>query len=75
MDSDKSVDIRGLCCAQPIIALTKELKSMQTGEVLLATSDKSSMANDIPAFCRQTGHLLVSQEESGGIYRFWISKV
>ena len=75
MNSDKSIDLRGLCCAQPIILLSKELKSLQSGAVLLAIADKSSMAMDIPAFCSQTHNQLIHQEEKNGLFRFWIKKI
>ena len=70
----KSVDLRGLCCAQPVILLSKEMKPLHSGDVLLAIADKVSMTKDIPAFCRQTGHRLLSAQEEDGLYRFWISK-
>ena len=74
IEHQRETDIRGLCCAQPIIRLASELKTMQSGEVLLAISDKSSMLKDIPAFCEQTGHPLLGHEDGQGIYRFWIQK-
>ncbi len=65
MDNNRKIDITGLCCAVPIIKISKELKDMQSGDVLLAISDKDSMKNDIPAFCRQTGNELLGLETSG----------
>jgi TusA-related sulfurtransferase len=35
MEHDHTIDISGLCCAQPIIRITQELKQMATGNVLL----------------------------------------
>ena len=74
IEHQRETDIRGLCCAQPIIRLARELKTMQSGEVLLAISDKSSMLKDIPAFCDQTGQPLLGHEDGQGVYRFWIQK-
>ncbi|MHB1665435.1 MAG: sulfurtransferase TusA family protein [bacterium] len=31
MDNDRKIDITGLCCAVPIIKISKELKDMQSG--------------------------------------------
>ena len=75
MNAEKSVDLRGLCCAQPIILLSKEMKSMQPGETLLAISDKISMTTDIPAFCSQTSNQLIRQDEENGLFRFWLQKI
>lgn len=69
------VDIRGICCAQPIIRLAKELNSIEHGEVILAVSDKTSMLNDIPAFCNKTNNQLIHHEEVNGVLRFWIKKI
>ena len=74
MDSQKFVDIKGLCCAQPIIQLAKEMKVMQAGEVVLVEADKDSMRKDIPSFCKQTGHTLLHHEEHKDLLRFWIKK-
>jgi tRNA 2-thiouridine synthesizing protein A len=65
MDNDRKIDITGLCCSVPIIKISKELKDMQSGDVLLALSDKVSMKNDIPAFCRMSGNELLGLETSG----------
>ena len=59
----------------PVIKISKELKDMQSGEVLLAVSDKVSMKNDIPAFCRQTGNELLDLAEQEGRLAFYIKKV
>ena len=58
MEHQHQVDLRGLCCAQPIIILTAQLKSIPSGEVLLALADKPSMSLDMPAYCNQTDHTL-----------------
>jgi tRNA 2-thiouridine synthesizing protein A len=72
---DLLVDIRGICCAQPIIRLAKELKNIGSGEVILAVSDKASMLNDIPAFCNKTDNQLIHHEEANGLLRFWLKKM
>ncbi len=74
MEHDHTIDISGLCCAQPIIRITQELKQMATGNVLLVKSDKVSISKDIPAYCKQTGNNLIHQEEHQGEFRFWIQK-
>ena len=74
MDTTKSINLKGLCCAQPIIALAKGLGSMASGEVLLVLADKDSLRRDIPAFCRQTGHTLLESDERDGELRFWIRR-
>ena len=74
MEHVKMVDLSGLCCAQPIIKITAELKPMALGEILLAVSDKVSMLNDIPAYCQATHNSLLRQTQENGVFRFWIKK-
>lgn len=74
MRHDQTLDVAGLCCAEPIIRITRQMKSLAKGDILLVVSDKTSMKNDIPAYCRQTGNSLVFQEDTAGLLRFWIKK-
>ena len=74
MEHQHQVDLRGLCCAQPIIILTAQLKSIPSGEVLLALADKPSMSLDMPAYCNQTDHTLINHDTEDGVLRFWIRK-
>lgn len=74
MECKQALDVRGMCCAEPIIRISKALKGIAPGEVLLVTADKSSMLKDVPAFCKQTANALIQQQESQGQYQFWIMK-
>lgn len=72
MEYDHFVDIKGMCCSAPVIHLTKEFKSMKSGEIVLAESNKVSMLNDIPSYCSMTKNELIKQEEKSGLFYFWI---
>lgn len=72
MNHDHFVDIKNMCCSEPIAHLTKELKPMKSGDIVLVESNKSSMIKDIPAYCRLTKNELVSQEENTCLFHFWI---
>lgn len=72
MEYDHFVDIKGMCCSAPVLHLTKEFKSMGSGDIVLAESNKVSMLNDIPAYCSSTKHELIKQEEKDGLFYFWI---
>ncbi len=73
MNYDRKVDITDLCssCCLGVTKISKELKGMQSGEVLLAVSDeisnldKVSMKYNVSAFCRQSGDELLSWETPG----------
>jgi tRNA 2-thiouridine synthesizing protein A len=74
MEYDQTLDVSGLCCAEPIIRITKALKTIEPGKVLLVTADKASMLKDVPAYCNQTTNDLIHQQESQGKLLFWIRK-
>ena len=71
---DRVIDIKGLCCSAPVLRLTKEFKTLACGNVALVISDKCSMLNDLPAFCRMTNNELLKQDEADGLFHFWIRK-
>jgi len=72
MEYDHFVDIKGMCCSAPVIHLTKEFKSMKSGDIVLAESNKVSMLNDIPSYCLSTKNELIKQQEKDGLFHFWI---
>lgn len=74
MRYDHLIDIKGICCSAPVLRLTKEFKAFAPGSVAMVVSDKCSMANDIPAYCKMTRHDLLQQEERDGLFYFWIRK-
>lgn len=74
MNATKSIDLKGLCCSEPIIRLAREIKAMQPGEILLVEADRDSMRKDVPAFCRQTRNVLLEHSEEQGLLRYWIQR-
>ena len=65
MQSEKSLDTRGLNCPLPILKTKKTLADMLPGEVLTVLSTDPGSMRDFQAFCRQTGNELVSQTNEG----------
>ena len=69
----QTLDATGLLCPMPVLRAQKILREMATGEVLeMHTTDPASWT-DIPAFCQEAGHRLVSQEP-GDTMAFIIEK-
>lgn len=68
------LDAKGLNCPLPILRAKKALTPLNAGTVLeVLTTDPGSL-KDFEAFCRQTGHTLLSQTEAAGVYKFEIQK-
>ena len=74
----REVDAIGMNCPLPILRTKKTLAEMQTGEVLKLKATDSGATHDIPAFCKQTGHIMLSLEETKEgettVYIFHIQK-
>jgi tRNA 2-thiouridine synthesizing protein A len=70
----EELDTCGLFCPLPIVKTSERMKTMQVGETLLVISDDAGILEDMPAWCRANGHLLLNQQQTSGIYRMRIQK-
>jgi tRNA 2-thiouridine synthesizing protein A len=72
--TERRVDARGLNCPLPILRTKKVLSEMGTGEVLEVVATDPHSVRDFEAFCKQTGHTLVTRSESNGEYLFTLKR-
>ncbi len=74
MAEDGVYDLRGLNCPLPVLKAKKRLAAMAPGSRLwLETTDPLALI-DIPAFCAEDGHRLVTTEERPGGHRFLVER-
>ncbi|MDO4696144.1 MAG: sulfurtransferase TusA family protein [Neisseria sp.] len=64
--SEHILDVRGLKCPLPILRAKKTLAQMQGGGVLTVLATDAGAPDDFAAFCRHTGHELLSAQEADG---------
>ena len=74
MKADQSLDCTGLYCPMPIIKTTERMKQLKKGEVLEVVADDKGIKQDMPAWCRATGHEFLGIEEEGGEIRVYVKK-
>lgn len=74
MEANQALDARGLNCPLPILRTKKTLNAMQSGETLKVISTDPGSLKDMVSFCAQTGNALLSSQQSGGDYEFFIRK-
>lgn len=78
MNFDRELDTRGLKCPLPILRCKKGLAELEPGQVLKAYATDPGAVKDFQAFCKQTGHVMLSleetQEDSLIVYVFHIQK-
>ncbi len=60
-----TLDATGLLCPLPVLKARKRLKSLPAGAVLQVLADDPAAVIDIPHFCAEAGHDLVSHAVSG----------
>ncbi|WMD23140.1 sulfurtransferase TusA family protein [Achromobacter seleniivolatilans] len=65
-DFEQEVDASGLTCPLPILRAKKALAQMASGQVLRVITTDRNAIRDFQAFARQTGNVLVAQQESDG---------
>lgn len=64
-----TVNAIGLFCPMPVVRLKLELESRKPGEIVELLADDPGVEDDVPAWCRETGHQLVSlQKNENGIF-------
>ena len=62
MEHDIELDATGLLCPLPVLKARKSLAALQPGQVLRLVVDDPAAVIDIPNFCAEVGHVLVSQD-------------
>lgn len=67
-------DLRGLNCPLPVLRTRKKLVSLAPGARLTIETTDPLAAVDIPAFCRDDGHMLIACETVPGGHRFTLEK-
>ncbi|WP_376870820.1 sulfurtransferase TusA family protein [Albirhodobacter sp. R86504] len=74
MEHDIEIDARGLLCPLPVLRARKILNELRPGtRVLLIATDAASWL-DVPHFCAQAGHILLSAEQIDKDRRYVIQR-
>ncbi|OAM27595.1 hypothetical protein A7P95_06685 [Eikenella longinqua] len=72
MTPDLQLDLTGLKCPLPILRAKKALATMQAGQILSVRATDPGAPDDFAAFCRQTGHRLLSSDTENSVFRLVI---
>jgi tRNA 2-thiouridine synthesizing protein A len=71
---DAELDVTGLLCPLPVLNARKRLLELPSGSVLkVVATDPMSMI-DMPHFCSEQGHTLLSLEQRESQYHFRIKR-
>lgn len=75
MESNQTLDARGLNCPLPILRTKKTLGAMASGDTLKVVATDPGSLKDMVAFCSQTGNILLSSQQAGSDFEFLIRKL
>ena len=64
MKADKTLNCVGLHDPMPIVKTAQKMKELKTNEVLEIIADEKSIKQDMPSWCRLTGHEYLGMEET-----------
>ncbi len=67
-------DATGLLCPLPVLRANRKLRELPLGGLLTVRATDPAAEQDFPAYCRQTGHELVSVSREGEVLVFVIRK-
>jgi tRNA 2-thiouridine synthesizing protein A len=68
------LDLRGLKCPYPVLKTENRMASVPSGALLEVETTDPLSAIDIPHYCNENGHALVSQGKTDSGHRFVIRK-
>jgi TusA-related sulfurtransferase len=64
----------GQMCPMPIAFMARNMRKMETGQVLEIQADDEGAHADVPAWCEQTGNQFLGEEEAEGYFRYFVKK-
>jgi tRNA 2-thiouridine synthesizing protein A len=73
-DTPVRLDLRGLKCPLPVLKSRRKLRDLESGALLEIQTSDPLASIDIPHFCNEDGHSLISAEKSDNGHRFVIRK-
>ncbi len=71
---DKTFDATGMRCPIPVLRATKELKSMEAGQVLEIKATDGQAPKDFRDYCAEVGHEILVNDDRGDHYIIVIRK-
>jgi len=72
--SSLEYDATGLLCPLPVLRANRKMRELDVGGLLTVRATDPAAEQDFHAYCRQTGHELVSATRDGGVLVFVIRK-
>ena len=62
----EEIDALGLLCPLPVLKLRKRMSRLAPGDQIRLICDDPAAAIDVPHFCAEAGHTLISASDAAG---------
>ena len=69
------VDARGRDCPMPLLMAKRALNGVEPGQCVRVLATDQGSVRDFAVFAEQSGHRLVSSQESSGVFIYVLEKV
>ena len=73
-NADSQLDCSGLNCPLPILKTKKAMDDLASGQVLKMVSTDPGSLNDIAAWVKRTGNVLLESIAEDGHFTFYLKK-
>jgi tRNA 2-thiouridine synthesizing protein A len=73
-DDPYTLDATGLLCPLPVLKARKRLQPLAVGDTLTVRADDPAAVIDMPHFCAEAGHDLVSSDVDSAVQVYVIRK-
>lgn len=73
-DENHTLDATGLLCPLPVLKARKRLQAIAQGDCLTVIADDPAAIVDVPHFCTEAGHELVSSDIDGAVQTYVIRR-
>lgn len=74
LNPDATLDAKGLGCPLPLLKAKQAMEKLKPGQVLELVGDDPVSINDIPGWCKFTGHTFLGIKEEGAFFKMYIKK-
>ena len=71
---EKKIDLSGLPCPMPVVKISKEIKTVEVGQIIEAKTTDPGALSDFPAWAQSSGNEIVKVEEGSDGATFFVKR-
>jgi TusA-related sulfurtransferase len=74
LEKTLELDCKDLICPVPIIKIAQAIKLVAIGGTIRMEATDPGSKHDVPAWARQTGHVLLETSQAGRVYTYLVRR-